>query len=72
MMLGSCRFVARVRCGALPDHGIERVREEAVRAAVEAADVAEVPSLFEVALDEAHVALKKHDWESTAEQDVKH
>jgi hypothetical protein len=29
-----------------------------VRAAVEAVDVAEVPSLFEVALDEAHVALK--------------
>ena len=41
----------------LPDHGVERVGEEAARAAVKATDIVEVSSLFEVAFDEAHVAL---------------
>ncbi len=43
---------ARVRPGTLPDHGVERVRE----GVVEAADILEVSCLFEVTLDEAHVA----------------
>jgi hypothetical protein len=42
---------------ALPDHGVERVREEAARAAVEAADVLEVPGFFQVPFDEAQVTL---------------
>src|SRR3954447_26949104 len=41
---------------ALPDHGVERVREEAAWAAVEAADVLEVPGFFQVPFDEAQVA----------------
>ncbi len=48
---------ARVRPGTLPDHGVERVREEAARVTVEAAGIVEVPGFFEVTLDEAHVTL---------------
>ena len=45
--------------GALPasETCYQRVGEEAARAAVEAADITEVPGLFEVAFDEPHVAL---------------
>jgi hypothetical protein len=42
---------------ALPDHGVERVREEAARTAVDAADVLEVTGFFQVPFDEAQVAL---------------
>ena len=35
---------------ALPDHSVERVRKEAARPAVEAADDPEVPGFFEVML----------------------
>ena len=45
-----------VRPHALPNYSVERVRKEAARAAVEAADVPKVPGLLEVALDEAHMS----------------
>src|SRR5829696_4239362 len=44
------------RSRAPSDHGVKRVREAAVRTAVEAIDASEVSGLLEVALDEAHVA----------------
>src|SRR5829696_5416113 len=44
------------RSRAPSDHGVKRVREAAVRTAIEAIDAAEVSGLLEVALDEAHVA----------------
>jgi len=49
-------FSGGVRSGALPDHGVQRIREESARTAVEVADVPEGPDFFEVALDEVHVA----------------
>lgn len=49
-------LLLRVRSSALADHSVKRVLEKAVRAAVEAADVAEISGLFKVALDETHVA----------------
>jgi hypothetical protein len=42
---------------ALADYGVERVREEAAWATVQAADVLDVSGPFKVALDEAHVSL---------------
>ena len=44
------------RYSAPADDGVERIRKEAARTAVEAVDVAEVPGLLEVALYEAPVA----------------
>lgn len=43
--------------GAPTDQGVERIGEKPAWAAVEAAYILEVPGFFEVALDEAHVAL---------------
>jgi hypothetical protein len=54
---GGVRVLAcPLRTRALPDNGVERIRKEAARAAVEAADVPEVAGFFEVTLHEPHAA----------------